>query len=79
MKIKVYYDGNPANTRVVDQATNETVEGVISAHVDIDVTEALCTLVIADFEADITNAEVRDEDPEWLHRETSDRDNRTNS
>jgi len=36
-------------------------------------------LVIADFEADITNAEVRDEDPEWLHRETSDRDNRTNS
>jgi hypothetical protein len=76
VKIKVYYDGNPANTQVVDAETGEMIDGIVSAHVDIDAFEARATLVFADFEADIKQVEVSDEDPEWLHRAGSDRDNR---
>ena len=76
MKIRVYYDGNPANSQVVDAETGEMIEGVVSAHVDIDAFQARATLVIADFEADIKDVEVSDEDPEWLHGTGSNRDNR---
>ena len=77
VKIKIYYDGNPANTQVVDADTGEMIDGVVSAHVDIDAFQARATLILADFEADIKAVEVSDEDPEWLHRDGSDRDNRT--
>ena len=76
MKVKIYYDGNPANTLVVDANTGEIIDGVVSAHVDIDAFQARATLILADFVADIKDVEVSDEDPEWLHRDGSDRDNR---
>ena len=77
MKLKIFYDGNPANTQVVDAETGEMIEGVVSAHIDIDAFQARATLILADFEADIKQVEVSDEDPEWLHRAASDRDNRS--
>ncbi len=67
MKIKVFYDGNPVNTKVIDQETGEMLDGIVSAHVDIDAFEARATIIFSDFEAELTNVEVTDEDPEGLY------------
>ena len=61
MKIKIFYNGNPAHTKVVDQETGEMVEGVVSAHVDIEPFGAVATLVITDFEAEMSNVEVKED------------------
>lgn len=77
MKLKIYYNGNPAQTQVVDQETGEIVEGVVSAHVDIDAFNGYATLVLADFEADISNIEVKqDENPAGVHGAGDSGDNR---
>lgn len=76
MKIKVFYNGNPAHTKIVDQETNEMVEGVVAAHVDLDAFEARATLIFTDFEAELTNVEVvQDEDTQGLYRGTGNSDN----
>lgn len=68
MKLKIFYNGNPTQTQVVDQETGELVEGVVSAHVDIDAFNGYATLVLADFEADISNVELKeDANPEGLY------------
>ena len=74
MKIKVFYDGNPVNTKVIDQETGEMLDGIVSAHVDIDAFEARATIIFSDFEAELTNVEVTDEDPEGLYGRGSGRD-----
>jgi len=79
MRVKLYYDGNPAHTKVVDQETGELIEGVVSAHVDIDAFNGYATLVLADFKAEISDIEVReDENPAGVHGAGSSGDNREN-
>ena len=53
MKIKIFANGNPLDSKVMNAETGELLQGVVSAHVDIDVEGAVATLIIHDFEADI--------------------------
>jgi hypothetical protein len=69
MKLRVYYDGNPANTQVIDKDTNEIVDGVVSVHIDISAFDTYVTLVLADAEVDIDNLEVNDAITEGVLRE----------
>lgn len=78
MAFKLFYDGNPAHTRVMDAQTGEPIDGIVSAHVDIDVDGGLLTLVFNDFEAEISNIEESDEDSQGIYRGGSDRDSLQN-
>lgn len=53
MKIKIFANGNPLDSKVTNAETGELIKGVVSAHVDLDVEGAVATLIIADFEAEI--------------------------
>jgi hypothetical protein len=78
MKLKIFYDGNPTHTKVVDQETGQMVEGVVSAHVDIEPFGAVATLVLMDFEADLSNVKVNDGSTQGIHGDGSSRDNQEN-
>lgn len=79
MKLKLFYNGNPAQTQVVDSETGQTIDGVVSAHVDIDAFNGYATLVFADFEAEISNIEVKDEDTQGIYGTASSGDSPENS
>ena len=66
MKIKIFANGNPLDSKVINAETGELVEGVISAHVDLDVEGAVATLIMHDFEAEI-ECEATNETSQGVH------------
>jgi len=68
MKVKLFYDGNPTHTRVINIETGEAIEGIVSAHVDIDADGGNLTLIFNDFVADIKNIEETDENSQGVYR-----------
>ena len=79
MKIKIFANGNPQDSKVMNAETGELLEGVVSAHVDIDVEGAIATLIIQNFEADIECEEQTDETAQGVHGDGSPRSLRENS
>ncbi len=67
MKIKIFANGNPLDSKITNAETGEPVEGVMSAHVDLDVEGAVATLIIHDFEAEIECEATTDETSQGLH------------
>lgn len=57
MKISIIYNGNPADTVVVDAETGEPLEGITDVQINIEPEEAFAVLVFTDFEAKIANIE----------------------
>ena len=76
MKLEVFYDGNPANTKVVDKDTGDIVDGVVSVHIDISAFNTYVTLVVEDADVVIDNIEVNDAITERVLRERCGDDNR---
>jgi len=74
MTFKLFYDGNPTRTRVINTETGQPIDGIVSAHVDIDVDGGLLTLVFNNFETEISNIEESNEDSQGVYRGGSDSD-----
>lgn len=78
MKVKIFANGNPVDSKVINAETGEFIEGVVSAHVDVDVEGAVATLIMHDFEAEIT-CEANHETTQGVHGDASSRSLRENS
>jgi len=78
MKIKIFANGNPVDSKVINAETGEFIEGVVSAHVDVDVEGAVATLIMHNFEAEIT-CEANHETTQGVHGDASSRSLRENS
>jgi len=57
MKISILYNGNPAETKVVNAETGELIEGITDVQINIEPEEAFCVLVFTDFEAKVMDIE----------------------
>lgn len=71
MKVKIFANGNPLDSKVMNAETGELLQGVVSAHVDIDVEGAVATLIIHDFEAAIECEAKSDEAAQGVHGDPS--------
>ena len=56
MKLKLFYNGKPEETQIVDVATGEPIENVMSISVDIDAFNCNAVIYVKDLELDIDNA-----------------------
>ncbi len=60
MKLKIVYDGNDENTKVIDKETGKPVEGIISCNIVMEPYLTLATLTFSEgieFELDNVEAE----------------------
>ena len=55
MKISIVYNGDPAQTKVVDQDTGEEIEGIANIEISIDAFSAYASIVLQDFTLDAEN------------------------
>ena len=55
MKISILYNGNPADTKVINAETGEPIEGITDVQINIEPEEAFAVLVFTDFEATIVD------------------------
>lgn len=66
MKLKIVYDGTDENTKVIDKATGEQVEGIIAVNIVMEPFLTLATLTFAEgieFELDNVEAKVDGNSP----------------
>jgi len=68
MKIKLIYNGDPTETKIVNAETGEAVDGIHSIEVSIDAFSGYAVLILQDFIAEIDSM-----DAEVVHAEGNDR------
>lgn len=57
MKLKLMYNGNPAETRIINADTGESIPNVVSVHVDLDAFGCNALIEVRGIDIDINNAE----------------------
>ena len=57
MRLKIIYTGNPAETKVIDEDTGDSVEGIHSVEVSIDAFSGFASIVLQDFALESNNVE----------------------
>jgi len=57
MKLKLFYNGKPEDTKILNAETGEPLEDVISIQIDIDAHQANAVIYVRDLQLDIDNIE----------------------
>lgn len=66
MKIKIIYTGNPEETQVIDTETGKVIQNIIGVDVALDPFGGYAALTFKDFEVEMDNVEVVDENTQQL-------------
>lgn len=57
MKLKLFYNGNPEDTKIVDAESGEAIEGVVSVALEVDAFGCNALINVRDVQIDVDNAE----------------------
>jgi hypothetical protein len=57
MKLRLFYNGKPEDTKIMNAETGEPIDGVISVALEVDAFGCNAIINLKDIEIDIDNAE----------------------
>ena len=57
MKLKLFYNGNPEDTKIMDSETGDPIDGVVSVALEVDAFGCKSLINVKDIQIDVDQAE----------------------